>query len=155
MYEVIKKNEKKNDIIKVEIGYYFLQSGEYNECDSICTLKISLYYIYKFMCEDKNCCYTAKSLPYASCFNWIRNNSNTNVMSMHKSISQYHLFNIYIIYMYIYIYDRWCCCSARKLYIGWKYTEKRQLKVPLLLDIILFIVWDCVEISLSFYPEGQ
>ena len=92
LYEVIKKNEKKNDIIKVEIGYYFLQSGEYNECDSICTLKISLYYIYKFMCEDKNCCYTAKSLPYTSCFDWIQNNSRTNVMSMHKSISQYHLF---------------------------------------------------------------
>ena len=108
MYEVIKKNEKKNDIIKVEIGYYFLQSGEYNECDSICTLKISLYYIYKFMCEDKNCCYTAKSLPYTSCFDWIRNKSHANVMSMHKSISQYHLFNTYIciytLYICIFIY---------------------------------------------------
>ena len=153
MYEVIKKNEKKNDIIKVEIGYYFLQSGEYNECDSICTLKISLYYIYKFMCEDKNCSYTARSLPYTSCFDWIRNKSHANVMSMYKSISQYHFMYIYIIY--VCIYDPWYCCSARKLYIGWKYTEKRQLKVPLLLDIILFIVWDCAEISLSFYPEGQ
>ena len=103
LYEVIQKNEKKNDIIKVEIGYYFLQSGEYNECDSICTLKISLYYIYKFMCEDKNCCYTAKSLPYASCFNWIRNNSNTNVMSMHKSISQYHFTHTQA-YKYVYIH---------------------------------------------------
>ena len=63
--------------------------------------------------------------------------------------------NMYIYIIYVCIYDPWYCCSARKLYIGWKYTEKRQLKVPLLLDIILFIVWDCVEISLSFYPEGQ
>ena len=151
----------------MEIGYYFLQSGEYNECDSICTLKISLYYIYKFMCEDKNCCYTAKSLPYTSCLDWIRNEIYTNVMSVHKSISQNHYTYIYITHtyictyinvytcVYVCIYNPWYCCSARKLYIGWKYTEKRQLKVPLLLDIILFIVWDCVEISLSFYPEGQ
>ena len=153
----------------MEIGYYFLQSGEYNECDSICTLKISLYYIYKFMCEDKNCCYTAKRLPYISYFDWLQDKSYTNVMSRHKSISQNHLLYVYIHYTHIYIctyinvytcvyvciYNPWYCCSARKLYIGWKYTEKRQLKVPLLLDIILFIVWDCVEISLSFYPEGQ
>ena len=47
-------------IIKVEIGYYFLQSTEHNECDSICTLQFSGYYIiYKFMC-DKSCWCTVK-----------------------------------------------------------------------------------------------
>ena len=118
LYEVIKKNEKKNDIIKVEIGYYFLQSGEYNECDSICTLKISLYYIYKFMCEDKNCCYTAKSLPYTSYLDWIWNESYTNVMSVHKRISQNHLFiYVYIHYTHIYMYIYKCIYMCICMYI--------------------------------------
>ena len=50
------REKPRNDvyyIIKVEIGYYFLQSTEHNECDSICTLQFSGYYIiYKFMCDN-------------------------------------------------------------------------------------------------------
>ena len=41
-------------MIKVEIGYYFLHRSEHNECDSICTLQFSGYYIiYKFMRRTK------------------------------------------------------------------------------------------------------